>query len=30
MTNNEDAIIEDIINRAYADKSIEFSLKSKE
>jgi hypothetical protein len=30
MTNNEDAIIEDILNRAYADKSIEFSLKSKE
>ena len=30
MTNNEVAIIEDILNRAYADKSIEFSLKSKE
>jgi hypothetical protein len=30
MTNSEDAIIEDILNRAYADKSIEFSLKSKE
>ena len=30
MTNNEDAIIEDILNRAYADKSIKLSLKSKE
>ena len=29
-TNDEDAIIEDVLNRAYADKSIEFSLKSKE
>lgn len=29
-TNDEDAIIEDILNRAYADKSIKLSLKSKE
>jgi len=28
--NDEDAIIEDILNRAYADKSIKLSLKSKE
>lgn len=30
MNNDEDAIIEDILNRAYADKSIKLSLKSKE
>lgn len=30
MNNDEDAIIEDVLNRAYADKSIKLSLKSKE
>jgi hypothetical protein len=30
MNNDEDAIIEDVLNRAYADKSINLSLKSKE
>lgn len=30
MNNDEDTIIEDILNRAYADKSIKLSLKSKE